>query len=260
MKARGWRVFGTVRRQADVVELTKASRGMIEPLLMDVTHDEAVAQAIATVEARAGRLDALVNNAGIAVGGAVEQLPTRDLVRQFEVNLFGVHRVTRAALPMLRRSRGRIVMVSSMAGEDTFPFNGFYSASKHALEAMSDALRIELHGVVKVIIVQPGSVLTPIWAKSTDGERLAEADENYPADEIARITRYYRRVGEHGLPAQRVAEVIANALELPWPPTRWPVLARNAWPMLLLRHLPTFLADRLKRKALRWPPTATQSK
>src|SRR5690606_25644211 len=103
-RRRGWRVFGTVRKSSDILDLTKAGRGMIEALLMDVTDGESVTRAISTIQQRAGRLDALVNNAGIAVPGPLELLPTDLLAEQLNVNVLGVHRVTQAALPLLRAS------------------------------------------------------------------------------------------------------------------------------------------------------------
>ncbi len=116
MRRRGWRVFATVRKGSDVLDLTKAGRGMIEPLVMDVRDEESVNRAIKTVEERAGRLDALINNAGVAVPGPLEMLSTDQLAEQLDINLLGVHRVTRAALGMLRANKGRIVMISSVMG------------------------------------------------------------------------------------------------------------------------------------------------
>ena len=254
MKKRGWRVFATVRRQADVVDLTKVGRGMIEPLIMDVTDQAQVERAFDLIAERAGRLDALVNNAGIAIAGPLERIPPEKLATQFEVNVLGVHRVTQAALPMLRASQGRIVMMSSIAGEETYPFYGPYSASKHALEAYSDALRLELHGMVKVVVVQPGTVSTPIWAKGTSDELLEYANEHYPLAEIQRLQRIFSRVGARGIEPEAVAEVVAKALELPWPPPHWPVMPRRSWPSLLLRLLPSVITDRIKLAAFRWPP------
>ncbi|MDQ4076915.1 MAG: SDR family oxidoreductase [Chloroflexota bacterium] len=256
MRGRGWRVFATVRRQTDVVDLTKVGRGLIEPLIMDVTKQEEVDRAIGTIRERAGRLDALVNNAGIAVAGPLETLPVEELRRQFEVNVFGLHRVTRATLPLLRESRGRIVNISSAQGQDVIPFAGPYAASKHAVEALSDALRLELHGVVKVIVIQPGSVKTPIWEKTVMEDYSVYVNEHYPEEEIERLTRLYWKVGQRGIEPKAVAVAIGNALELPWPLPRWPVVARNRLPLLALRFLPTVLKDWLKRKALRWPPEA----
>lgn len=251
LRRRGWRVFATVRRQVDVIDLTKAGRGVIEPLIMDVTDEASVVRAIEVVKERAGRLDALVNNAGIGVAGPLEMLPTERLVSQLDVNVVGVHRVTRAALPLLREAKGRIVMVSSVAGKSTYPFMGPYSASKHALEAYSDALRMELKGVVKVITIAPGSIVTPIWDKSTGEDVTPYANENYPAKDLERIARFFYKVGQRGLPVEKVSTSIADALELPWPLPRW-MIVDNPLIYTLLEWLPKPITDWLKLRVVGW--------
>lgn len=252
MRGRGWRVFATVRRLHDVVTLSKLGRGLIEPLMMDVTDEESVTRAMQTIRERAGRLDALVNNAGIVVPGPLELLSADDLRHQFEVNVIGLHRVTRAALPMLRESRGRIVNISSVAGEEVIPFNGAYAASKHALEALSDALRMELHGIVKVIVLQPGAVITPIWKKALSAK--IPTSEHYPPEEAERLSKLFWEVGQRGVEPKKVAEAVGNALELPWPFARWVVRKGFRLPIYLMRLLPVALSDRLKRRALGWSP------
>ncbi|MGH2542625.1 MAG: SDR family oxidoreductase [Ardenticatenaceae bacterium] len=252
MRGRGWRVFATVRRETDAVELTQVGRGLIEPLIMDVTDQASVERALAIIQERAGRLDALVNNAGIAVGGPVEMLTSEDLQQQFDVNVLGMHRVTRAALPMLREARGRIVNVSSVAGQEVFPFHGAYAASKHAVEALSDALRMELHGVVKVIVIQPSAVSTPMWETATDMEFTPSAD--YPAEEVERLARLYRRVGARGVEPGVAGKAIGNALELPWPLPYWIVSKQPPLAIHLMRLLPRFITDQLKLRTIGWPP------
>src|SRR6185312_16445006 len=126
-----------------------------------------------------GRLDALVNNAGIGVGGPLELIPIDDVRRQLDVNVVGQVAVTQAMLPALRAARGRIVFVSSVGGRVAMAFTAPYAASKHAIEAIGDALRVELRtSHVQVALVEPGSVATPIWDKGrADAERLAVPDE-----------------------------------------------------------------------------------
>lgn len=252
MRGRGWRVFATVRRYADLVSLTKLGRGLIEPLMMDVTDEAQVQKAMETIRERAGRLDALVNNAGIAVPGALELLAADELRHQLEVNVIGLHRVTRAALPMLRTQRGRIVNISSVAGEEVFPFHGAYAASKHAVEALSDALRMELHGIVKVIIIQPGAVRTPIWQKAIYA--TIPSNQDYPSEEVERLKNLFWEIGQDGAEPKAVAQAVGNALELPWPLARWVVTKRFRLPIYLMRLLPVFIRDRLKLRALSWPP------
>ena len=116
-----------------------------------------------------GGLDALINNAGIGVGGPLELLSDEEWRRQFDVNVFGQIAVTQALLPALRRARGRIVFISSIGGSVAMAFNGPYAASKHAIEAIGDALRVELHrSGVQVALIEPGSVATPIWDKARE--------------------------------------------------------------------------------------------
>lgn len=254
MRGRGWRVFATVRKVEDVIDLTKLGRGLIEPLIMDVTDDASVAAAIETIRERAGRLDALVNNAGVAVGGPLEMLSADDLRYQLEVNVVGLHRVTVAALPMLRASRGRIVNISSVGGQDVYPFNGAYAASKHAVEALSSALRMELAGAVKVIVIAPGSIKTPIWDKARTEEVERFVGEHYPRKELERIVRLFWNVGQRGLDPSAVGEAVGNALELPWPLPRWVIAPRSHFLNQLIKLLPTPLAERIKLRVMRWPP------
>jgi NAD(P)-dependent dehydrogenase (short-subunit alcohol dehydrogenase family) len=254
MKQRGWRVFATVRRLDDMVALSKQGRGLIEVLVMDVTDGDSVARAMATIQERAGRLDALVNNAGIAVAGPLEMLGEEELRQQFEVNVIGLHRVTRAALPMLRAARGRIVNISSVAGQEVLPFNGAYAASKHAVEALSDALRQELHGIVKVIIIQPGAIRTPIWDKAVQSDITRFASDHYPAADIERLARRFWKNGQRGAEPSAVANAVANALDLPWPLPRWVVVREGKAVIYLMRFLPSFVKDRLKLRMLRWKP------
>jgi NAD(P)-dependent dehydrogenase (short-subunit alcohol dehydrogenase family) len=154
----GWRVLAGVRRSGD------APKGTQE-VLLDVTNPEHVH----AVAERVDELHGLVNNAGIAVAVPLEFIPLDELRRQFEVNVFGQVAVTQALLPQLRRSKGRIVFVGSIAGKSALPFLGPYAASKHALEAIADSLRVELQPFgVGVSIVEPGTIKTPIWTKSAE--------------------------------------------------------------------------------------------
>src|SRR5690606_35507590 len=137
---RGYRVFGTSRRPP-----ADAPTGGVEPLALDVCADASVAACVQTVLARAGRIDALINNAGYELGGALEEATLEEAQRQFETNFFGAVRMIRAVLPAMRRQGGgRIVNVSSLAGLAPVPFLGLYSASKFALEGYSEALRHEV--------------------------------------------------------------------------------------------------------------------
>ena len=168
----GFRVFAGIRNESDGRSLIEGSAGRITPLLIEVTDSVsalAAADRVAGAVGSAG-LSGLVNNAGIVVAGPLEFLPLSELRKQFEVNVLGQIAVTQAFLPLLRQARGRIVNMSSIAGRVAFPYIGPYSASKYALEAISDALRIELlPWGISVSVIEPGDVATPIWKKSTSG-------------------------------------------------------------------------------------------
>jgi len=161
----GWDVHAGVRTDVAATSLA-AESDAITPVRLDVTDPEQVA-ALDTV--LPDRLDALVNNVGIAVAGPVETLTRDDMVRQFDANLFGPLAVTRRVLPRLRRTRGRIVFISSVNGRVSFPFTGLYNASKFAVEAVADCLRVELGPFgVQVGLVEPGVIDTDPW-RQMDG-------------------------------------------------------------------------------------------
>jgi NAD(P)-dependent dehydrogenase (short-subunit alcohol dehydrogenase family) len=169
----GWRVFATGRsaeRRQSLDELARLRGLPLETLELDVTSDDSVERAFQEIERRGVRaLDAVVNNAGIAIAAAMEEVRYEDLQKQFETNVFSVLRVSRRALPAMRERRsGRIVNMSSIAGKVTMPILGPYSSSKFALEAISDAMRIELHPFgIHVVIIEPGYI-------RTDMERAAQ--------------------------------------------------------------------------------------
>ncbi len=164
----GYRVFAGVRSSADGDRLRSQAAGELVPVIVDVTDATAIRAAAAQVEAAVGEagLAGVVCNAGIIVPGPLEQLPTSAFRRQLEVNVLGTHAVAVAALPLLRLARGRIVIVGSISGLVAPPFFGAYAASKHALEAMADVLRMELYPwQIAVSIVEPDFVATPLWGK-----------------------------------------------------------------------------------------------
>lgn len=244
----GFQVFGTVRRPEDGERL----RGHgVTPVLMDVTDTEAVARARDTVvKALSGApLFGLVNNAGIAVAGPLEVLPLEELRRAFEVNVVGVVAVTQAFLPELRRSRGRIVNISSVSGTIAAPLAGPYAASKFALEAISDSLRRELVPAgIKVIVVQPGSIKTPIW------EKVAAMDlDRYRGTAYENVMTLMRdhaiRSGERGLPPEAVAKAVLTALTARRPNTRL-LVVRRPLRTRLMRWVPDRWIDRATARVL----------
>lgn len=216
----GWRVFGSVRREADAAVLLEELGASFTPLVFDVVDASAIATAAQTVRSAldGATLSGLVNNAGVAVAGPVRYLDLDELRRQMDINVYGPIRVIQAFLPMLgadaafRGPPGKIVNMSSVAGELASPFMSPYAMSKHALEALSKSLRVELlpHGI-DVVVVGPGAVKTPIWGKADeiDVERY-RGTEYYEA--LAGMRAAMRAFGEAGLPASRVGDLVRDIL------------------------------------------------
>src|ERR1700686_2626146 len=217
---RGFRVFGSVRKQADADRLKSEFGANFTPLLFDVTDEAAVLAAAREVRAALNgeTLFGLVNNAGIAVAGPVLELAADEFRRQMDVNVIGPIVATQAFGPLLgsdpslKGPRGRIVMISSVAGRNGNPLVSAYSASKHAIEGLSESLRREmmLFGI-DVIVIAPGAVKTPIWSKA--GEVDISAYRNSPFfPPLEKIRKYMLQLGETGLPAEKIAAGIAGAL------------------------------------------------
>lgn len=260
----GFRVFGSVRRASDAGPLQAALGERFVPLIFDVTDEAAVAEAAATVreQLQGQRLAGLVNNAGIAVGGPLSDVPIAQFRQQLEVNVTGPMIVTQAFLPLLGTDRtlsgaaGRIVNISSVAGKLAAPFLGAYVASKHALEGLSDSLRRELQFYgVDVIMVAPGHVATPIWDKAEEIDaKPFEQLELYPA--LEKFLRVFVKEGRRGHPPETVAEAVRTALTVRRPKVRYPVVPGHFMNWTVPRLLPSRTIDRVfaARFGLR-PPT-----
>jgi NAD(P)-dependent dehydrogenase (short-subunit alcohol dehydrogenase family) len=240
----GWRVLAGVRREGDAPEGT-------EELLLDVTDAEQIRGAAERVD----ELNGLVNNAGIALGSPLELVPVDQLRYQLEVNLVGQVAVTQALLPALRRAKGRIVFMGSIAGRSALPFLAPYAASKHALEAVADSLRLELKPFgIPVSIVEPGSIRTAIWTRSATraDELIATADaqmlELY-SERIDAFRRVALKRGEGGAPAERVAEVVEEALTAERPHARY-LVGKDAKLRAGFERLPDRLRDRIYERVL----------
>jgi NAD(P)-dependent dehydrogenase (short-subunit alcohol dehydrogenase family) len=246
---RGWRVFAGVRTEAAAEQLDKAE-GRIVPLVFDVTDETSLAAAAERVDRELGGsgLDGLVNAVGIVVRGPLELVPLSALRRQFEVNVFGQVAVVQAFLPALRRGRGRIVNVGAASGRVTIPFLGAISASKTALESVSDALRMELkHFGITVSLVDPSHLYTEIFAKAD----VAAARDGYAgaptvldlygpalqatAEAIAKQKRN---------PVEKAVEPIVRALTERRPRARY-LAGRDAHLLEIVRHLPDGIRDRM---------------
>lgn len=245
---RGFVVYGGVRDDQAAERLR--SHG-IEPLRLDITDAEQIATAAETL---GSSLDGLVANAGIAVAAPLELVPLAELRRQLEVNVVGQVAVVQACLPALRAVRGRIVLMGSIGGRSALPFVGPYAASKHALEAVADALRVELRPWgIAVSIVEPASIATAIWEKGA--EHAAELAAAVPPERAAlyaeRVARF-RRVALSrgpGLNPDEVARAVEHALTARRPRVRYPV-GRDARLRAWIERLPTRLRDRILARAL----------
>ena len=240
----GWRVLAGVRREGDAPEGT-------EELLLDVTDAEQIRGAAERVD----ELDGLVNNAGIALGTPLELVPVDQLRYQLEVNLVGQVAVTQALLPALRRAKGRIVFMGSIAGRSALPFLAPYAASKHALEAVADSLRLELKPFgIPVSIVEPGSIRTAIWSRSAArADELAATADSELAELYAERVAAFRSValkrGAAGAPAERVAEVVEEALTAERPQARY-LVGKDAKLRAGFERLPDRLRDRIYERVL----------
>jgi NAD(P)-dependent dehydrogenase (short-subunit alcohol dehydrogenase family) len=258
----GWTVLAGVRDESSGERLAQEASApeRLIPLRLEVTDPAQIAEAAARVESLAavtgssGGLDALVNNAGIGVGGPLELLAPEDLRRQFDVNVHGQVAITQALLPALRRARGRIVFLSSVGGRVAMAFTAPYAASKHAIEALGDALRVELHSSgIKVALIEPGSVATPIWDKGrAEAERVRIPPELEAAygHVPAAMDKVLRDTARRGVPPEQVAETIERALTDRRMKARY-VVGRDARVMLIVRRLlPDLVFDRVARRAL----------
>ena len=242
--AEGFRVFAGIRAPEDGERLRDQAGGRLLPIPLDVTDAGMIARAAEAIEQAQGEagLSGLVNNAGIAVGGPLEFLPVEDLRTQLDVNVIGLHAVTCACLPMIRRARGRVVHIGSISGRITSPFTGAYAASKHAVEALCDALRLELAPEgISVSVIEPGQVSTPIWDKGL--ANFSTSVERMPADGLRRYEGRLRvmhyllgRARKHAAPPGDVAEVVVHALTAAEPKTRY-VVGRDARIRLWLSRL-----------------------
>jgi NAD(P)-dependent dehydrogenase (short-subunit alcohol dehydrogenase family) len=244
----GWHVLAGVRTAEDAERL----RGQgVEPIMIDVVNAGSIEAAAKRIDV----LDALVNNAGIAVSMPVEFLPLEELRHQLEVNVVGQVAVTQAFLPHLRAARGRIVNVGSIAGRSSLPFLGAYAASKHALEAITDALRVELQPFgIEVSIVEPASIATPIWRKGA--ERFQQLAAALPPDLVSlygeRMLKFREAAaaaGKRGEPADAVARAVEHALTAARPRTRY-LIGRDARRRSRVERLPDRLRDRVYERVL----------
>jgi NAD(P)-dependent dehydrogenase (short-subunit alcohol dehydrogenase family) len=248
----GWPVYATARRVESIAELGDAGA---KTLALDVTDERSMVAAVDTVERAEGAVGVLINNAGYSQSGAIETVPLQAARRQFETNVFGLVRLTQLVLPKMRAQRwGKIVNLGSMGGRLSFPGGGHYHATKHALEAISDALRYELRGFgIDVVLLEPGLITTEFGEAAT----ASMAEATIPGDDpyatfnatVGAVTKgaYHGPMRRLGAGPERVAKVIERALKRRRPPARI-TITPSAKLTIGLRRL---LGDRAWEAAMR---------
>jgi hypothetical protein len=260
---RGFRVFGSVRKQADADRLTGEFGTNFTPLLFDVTDEAAVKAAAATVRATLGgeTLAGLVNNAGVAIAGPVLELPVAQFRTQLEINVIGPIITTQAFGPLLgvdpqlKGPKGRIVMISSVAGRSGNPLTPAYGASKHAIEGLSESLRRELMLFgIDVIIVAPGAVKTPIWGKADELDMSAYKNSPYLLA-MSKVRDFTKHLSQIGLAPEKIAERVAEALTSPKPKVRYQITP-DPMRHLITGMLPKRTVDKMIAKRLGLTPKA----
>jgi NAD(P)-dependent dehydrogenase (short-subunit alcohol dehydrogenase family) len=225
----GWTVYASARRLESIADLEDSG---CRTLALDVTDEQSIRAAVETVESAEGAVGVLVNNAGYSQSGAIETVPMEAVRRQFETNVFGLVRLTQLVLPRMREQRwGKIVNVGSMGGRLSFPGGGHYHATKHALEAISDALRFELRGFgIDVILLEPGLITTEFGEAASasmselTGSRDGRQEDPYAQFNAAVATvtagAYEGPMRVLGAGPDRVAKVIERAIARRRPPAR----------------------------------------
>lgn len=252
MASEGWTVYAGVRREEDGDRLKESIQGDVRPVLLDVTDGADIGAVVATLtdDLRERGLDGLVNNAGVGRGGPIEALTDSDWRWVFDVNVFGLVEVTRAALPLLRAGRGRVVNIGSTAGRVAAAMLGPYAASKHAVEAITEALRFEVEGFgMRVACVEPGEVETAIWDKVD--QDLTEFDQRFSAELVNRyavqVDMAHGFVAEgaaKGIPASKVAHAVHHALTSEKPKHRY-LVGPDAKVLAVVASMPDRLRHRL---------------
>ena len=251
LASRGLRAYAGVRRVEDGERLVAQADGKVLPVILDVTDQASIDGAAKRISEEMGDrgLAGLVNNAGILVSAPLEFVSADQLRRQFEVNVFGTVAVTQAMLPLLRLARGRIVTIGSIAGRAAPPYFGPYAATKHALEGLTDSLRMEVrHWGIEVALVQPDAVATPIWGKLDSApeqqtvQLTPESRELY-GDDVDAMTQASRKMDRRGMPVKRVVDAVRHALTARRPKTRYPLGFRTRLAAWAVSNAPDRIQD-----------------
>lgn len=253
LSEQGMTVFAGVRKDEDGEELAETATGDLRPLRLDVTSASDTDEVVDEI-ASAGGLKALVNNAGVYIGGPLELMTDEEIDATFQVNVLGLLKLTRACLPMLRESMGRIVNISSISGLVALPGVSVYAGSKHAVEAITDSLRVELSPFgIRIVAVEPGSIQTEIWRKGAERDQNRRSNSAEVRGLYEPLIRLLEKLNQNprGIPPERVAEVVYRAVTDDDPDNRY-IVGADAKSLSLLRWLPDSLRDgAIRRKVWR---------
>ncbi|MEK6276523.1 MAG: SDR family oxidoreductase [Actinomycetota bacterium] len=247
----GFQVFAGVRKRGDAESLAEEGSDRLEPVILDVTDEGTIEVTAERIEqVTGGRLAGLVNNAGVVIAAPIETLDLDELRRQLEVNVTGQVAVTQALLPQIRAAKGRIVLIASIGGRMALPYLSPYHASKFALEAVGDSLRMEMRPFgVEVSIVEPGSIATPFWGKGNeqvDGvlESMTPEQREIYTDAVTAALEASRKAEQRGISPDKVAKAVERALTASRPKTRYLVGVDARAQAVLRKYLPDRLLDR----------------
>ena len=244
----GWDVIAGVRSDRDADALTKAHPQRVSVVILDVTDAGHIAKLTKSLPER---LDAVVNNAGIAVAGPIETVSADDWREQLEVNVVGQFAVTQAVLPQLRKAQGRVLFISSVNGRIATPMLGPYSASKFALEAAADALRVELRAwSIPVVLIEPAQTDTDMWRTADDmvlqvEAGMSPAHRDLYAKHIAGMKKFVPRARKLASPTDKVVAVVEEALTARRPKARYVVSLLPKLQTALVTNMPAALRDQL---------------
>lgn len=249
LAANGFTVYAAARRVDRMRHLEKAGIGVIT---LDVTDDDSTHRCVQTIADAEGGIDVLVNNAGYGSYGAIEDVPIEEARRQFEVNMFGLARITQLVLPQMRARRsGTIVNISSMGGKIYTPFGGWYHATKHALEGWSDCLRLEVEPFgINVVVIEPGGIKTEWGVIAADN--LVEVSGSGAYADGARATAdgmRQRYLGDGLSSPQVIAQAVLAAATAKRPHTRYAVGYMAKPSIMMRRYLSDRMFDRIIRRA-----------
>ena len=254
----GYKVYGSVRNNEDAHKVQNQLGENFEPLIFDVTDAQSILHSAIKVKNELKNneyISALINNAGVAMGGPISLIKTDIFRKQFDVNFFGLIDVTKAFLSMLGASKesenqGKIINISSVSGRRANPFVAPYTASKFAVEAFSDSLRMELliYGV-DVILIEPGPIKTAIWDKVPDVENNEFLNTDYELS-LKRFYNMFIEMGRKGWDADVIGKCIKNVIENPKPKTRYVITPKRFTNFTISGILPTRIMDKLVGKSL----------